>query len=163
MTRDDRGLRALAGSVADALAPLFARRDIMEVRLLSEWQGIVGAGTAALCRPEKLAFPPRRRQHATLHLSAMSRAGSLELQYAAPQIIGRINSYFGYPLVAKVRLLPATGKPPVSPPSPEGSPAVAKNPSATGPQPAALALIEDPEMRDLLAAFGRRAGETETQ
>ena len=68
------------------------------------WETIVGANIARASTPEKLTFPHNKRDSGVLRLRAESGA-TLEIQHLEPQILERINSYFGYRAVARLQLI----------------------------------------------------------
>ena len=51
--------------------------------------------------PDRLAFPRGARSEGILHITAPG-AVALEIQHLAPQIIERINTYFGYGAVCRI-------------------------------------------------------------
>ena len=103
-TRVDRGLRPVGETLAPLLRPLLGRHALAEAEFLVNWTSIVGEELGRLATPLKLTFPQRQeRREGTLHLKCASGAG-LELQHRAPQVLERINAYFGYPAVARLAL-----------------------------------------------------------
>ena len=73
--------------------------------LLSEWDTVMGQDFAARAIPLRLSFPPGRHHHAaTLHLKVAGTA-ALDVQHAQTQILERINSFFGYHAVDRLRLV----------------------------------------------------------
>jgi hypothetical protein len=99
------GLRRLPDLLTHLLEPAARRRGLAEAKLLTEWSTIVGPGLAARCHPIRLT----RRTDApgailVLHVGG---AAALELQHSEPQILERINGFFGYHAVARLRLIQA--------------------------------------------------------
>ena len=72
--------------------------------LITEWEAIIGADIARTSTPEKLTFPHNKRDSGILRLRAESGA-ALEIQHLEPQILDRINSYFGYRAVVRLQLV----------------------------------------------------------
>ena len=72
--------------------------------LITEWEAIIGTDIARTSIPEKLTFPQNKRDSGVLRLRAESGA-ALEIQHLEPQILDRINSYFGYRAVARLQLI----------------------------------------------------------
>jgi len=98
------GLRALAASLPDANARAFRRQGLGTGALAREWRAIVGPGLADFCRPGRLNFPKiAERRNGTLTLRVVP-AFATELQHLEPLMIERINSFFGYAAVARLRL-----------------------------------------------------------
>lgn len=80
------------------------KRGLAQANLIVDWPSIVGEGKATTCQPEKLIFPRGQRNNGTLHLRVTSTM-ALELQHDSPQLIDRINGYFGYAAVESIRLI----------------------------------------------------------
>jgi hypothetical protein len=107
------GLRRMPELLGRLLDPAARRRGLAEARLLTDWAAVVGPHLAARCQPVKLAPDPGGRGGVlVLHVSGPA---ALELQHSQPQVIERINGYFGYPAVARLRLIQAPRRAPVKP------------------------------------------------
>ena len=125
-TRAERSSRAvrlprLLGGILD---PAARRRGFAEASLLADWATIVGPVLARRCQPVRIDHPPGRRQGGTLLLQAGGGV-ALELQHAAPQLLERINTYFGHRVVRQLRLLQMP-LPPRRAPSPPPTATVAR-------------------------------------
>lgn len=90
----------------------FKRYGFAYAELLSQWEAIVGNELAAVSAPERIRWPRRsdgeedRGQPGGGTLVVRAAEGrALELQYMAPRIIERINGYYGYGAVAKLKVL----------------------------------------------------------
>lgn len=102
--RRDPGLRSLSRSLTGLTAPLLQGRSRAEATLLQDWDRIAGPEIAGLCRVGRLSFPKRdERRNARLTLKCEPGA-ALDLQHGTPQLIERINGYFGFALVAEIAL-----------------------------------------------------------
>jgi hypothetical protein len=99
------GLRRLPDLLGRVLDPASRRRGLAEARVLTDWPSIVGEVLAARCQPVKLTGNGRGHG-GILHIHVAGSA-ALELQHSEPQLLERINSYFGYPAVARLRLIRA--------------------------------------------------------
>ena len=145
------GLRALAVSLPRVTRKLFGKRGFAEGGLAADWPGIVGAELAARCRPGKLVFArATERRDGTLTLRVEAPFAT-ELQHLSPQILKRINGYFGYRAVARLRLyqVPYNPRPATATTAP--GPAAEITPELA----ARLEAVEDPELRAALARLGR--------
>lgn len=96
-----RGIHALASMLPRVTAPIFKARGFAEAGILTDWPAIVGAHLARHTMPEKIAFARGSRSAGTLHIVTES-AFAPELQHLEPQVIERINGYFGYGAVARL-------------------------------------------------------------
>lgn len=148
--RRNKSLRAVAAEADRITAPIRKKRGLAEAALISDWRDIIGEALAGECVPLRLARGPDGTG-GTLHIR-VSGVLALELQHLQPQVIQRINGYFGYQAIARLALHqgPVTtrkraARPPVPPPSPEEETALA----------AQLDGIEDEGLRQALEALGR--------
>lgn len=102
--RRDPGLRALSRRLPQITAPLLKGRSRAEATLLQDWPRIAGPELADVTRVHRLAFPKRdERRNARLTL-ACEPGAALNIQHSTPQLIERINGYFGFALVAEIAL-----------------------------------------------------------
>lgn len=100
--RKARGLLTVGTSLPHLAAPALRKRGFAQAKLITEWPAIVGDVLARETVPQKLAFPRGSKTDAVLHLRVAS-GFALELQHIAPQIIDRINGFFGYRAVSDLR------------------------------------------------------------
>jgi hypothetical protein len=163
MTRSGGTARSLAQLVPKLARAVMGKRGFAEAGLLSDWQAVVGADIAAKALPERLDFPRGERRDGTLHLS-VTGAWALALQHLEPQLVERINSYFGYPAVARLKLHQVATPPQrvLAEPRPAGGPQdgdAAEDATAATAAPAgeasALAAIENPALRGALLRLSR--------
>ncbi len=148
------GLRALAVTLPRVTKRLFGKRGFAEGGLAADWPGIVGAELAARCRPGKLAFArAAERREGTLTLRVEAHFAT-EVQHLAPQIMERINGYFGYRAVARLRLKQV----PYRPGPKRNRTAPVPTPEITPELAARLESVEDPELRAALGRLGRALG-----
>ena len=101
----------LADFVARALDPLVAKQGFAGSNLLLHWDDIVGERLAAVCRPVRLAWPPRgpkRDPSAPLEPATLvvltEGAFALELQHQAPLLIERVNAHLGWRCVHRLQI-----------------------------------------------------------
>ena len=153
-TKRRAGLRALAVSLPRVTQRAFGKRGFAEGGLAADWPGIVGTELAMRCRPGKLAFPrATERRDGTLTLRVESPFAT-EVQHLAPQIMERINGYFGYRAVARLRLkqVAYSPRPAIQPAKPVPAPEISAELAAR------LDSVEDPELRAALGRLGRALG-----
>jgi hypothetical protein len=144
-------MRAVAEEVGRIAAPALGKRGLAEGQLVTRWAEIIGPELAERTAPERLAFARRDRRDGTLHLRVASSV-ALEVQHREPQLIERINGFFGYRAVARLRLVQA-------PPGPRRAPPPPAPPLAPADEEALdrrLAAIEDPALKAALKRLGQR-------
>jgi hypothetical protein len=98
-----RGPSQVSDLLGGAAGAAFRRYGFAEARLVTHWRALVGESLGARTLPIRLRFPQGQRQGATLYIRASGPA-ALEVQHLAPQLIERINGFFGYGAVAALRL-----------------------------------------------------------
>ncbi len=99
------GPRALGEAVAALTRPIVGKRGFVRGGLIAEWVTIVGERLAASSLPERVSYPPKQSRGGTLHLRVASGSLAMELQHLEPELIERINGYFGYDAIGRVRLI----------------------------------------------------------
>lgn len=113
--------RAVADIVPAVGGKAFRRFGFTQAALVGRWAEIVGEQYAAHSAPDSLSFPPGKRAGGTLGI-VCAGPFAITLQHVEPQIIERVNRFFGYAAVARIALkhgdLPKRRRrmPPVEPP-----------------------------------------------
>lgn len=155
--RSGGGLRALATLVPKIAASIFRKRGFTEAGILTDWPAIIGPQLAGQCWPEKIIFPGGARSGGILHIRVDGPVAT-ELQHREPQIVERINSYFGYSAVSRLHFLQG--------PLPPGRPSRRESAPASGAKggeglPELLNGVPDANLRAALEGLGRAvAGES---
>lgn len=124
--------------------------------LLAHWQDILGPELSRHCLPEKLSFPrdPSGTAKTGGTLTLRARYGrALDVQYAAPMIIERLNRYCGFNVVVSLKVL--QGALP-EPPAPRPSPA-SLGAGEQAKLDAELAGMADGPLKDALSRLGSGA------
>lgn len=144
--------RAVADLLPDIGRAAFRRFGFVQSSIVTRWPEIVGDRFARVSQPESLRFPRGERTEGTLTLTVIPAHGTM-MQHVAPEIIERVNRFFGYSAVAKMVFKPGR----ISRPAPVSQPPrPALNPVELGENVRAIA---DPELRTVLEALA--AGVTE--
>jgi hypothetical protein len=97
-------LRSVGQELPRIAGAVLGKRGLGEARLISDWAAVVGPELAAETLPVKLSFTAGGRKNGTLKLRVTS-AAALTVQHREPQILERINGFFGYPAVARLALV----------------------------------------------------------
>jgi hypothetical protein len=149
--QSDRSWRTQSlGSLLPKVArPVLGRHGLAAGGIVADWPSIVGAQLADCCVPMRLAFPPGERTDGTLHLRVQGPL-ALELQHLEPVVLERINGYFGYRAIVKLRIQQG--------PVPRRASAKARPADSTTEDAAvdaAVGGVSDEELRLRLRQFGR--------
>ena len=83
--------------------PALGKRGFAGADILTHWATIVGADLAAFAAPLEVKYPKGRNAGATLHLRVAHGAAAAMLQMKLPQVMERINRFFGYEAVVQVQ------------------------------------------------------------
>jgi hypothetical protein len=107
--RRRRGPVRLAELVSKTLDPVVAQRGFATADLLASWPEIVGRRNAEFTAPERIAWPREGGSgpgSGTLHMRVDGPRAVL-IQHEIGQIIERLNSFFGYAAIGRIRLVQA--------------------------------------------------------
>lgn len=137
--------RALADLVPAIGDTAFRKFGFVQSSIITRWPDIVGARLARVTAPESLRFPRGARSDGTLNISVTSAHASV-VQHVTPDIIARVNRFFGYAAVARIQLRQGRAMAPAPPPRAAAPPPEGR----TAPISDALRAITDPELREVL-------------
>lgn len=132
--------------------PVFGKHGFAGGALVVDWPAIVGSAVASHTLPVRIKFPPKDRSEGTLMVKVDSGAFALEVQHLEPLILDRINGYFGWKAVARLKLLQGP-----LPEPPKRAKAVKAGAEAKV-DPGIIAkldTVEDPDLREVLARLAR--------
>jgi hypothetical protein len=122
--------------------PAFRRRAPATAQVLADWSTIVGPAIAAVTTPRRLA--------AGALTIACAGPIALELQHLANEVIARINTHLGKPVVNSLRFVQTPG--PMPQPAPPPRP---PDPAQLAALNASIESLPEGELRGALAALGR--------
>jgi hypothetical protein len=132
----------------------FRRFGFVQSSVVTRWPEIVGLRHARVCAPESIRFPPGEKCDGILQLVVLAAHAPM-IQHVVPEIMDRVNRFFGYKAVAKVKIrqgevkAPAATRPKAAPPSPKPVPLELGE---------SLRDIGDPELRAVLESLARSLG-----
>lgn len=150
----ERKSRMLAvGAVTDPLTrPLLGKHGLAEGNLLANWDAIVGPAVASMALPERVRFPKGRRDGGEVTVRVASGPVAVQIQHDTPRILERINGYFGYPAVGRLKIIQAPL--PVRRPRRPAEPPPLKPDEARAVEQS-VAEISDPGLRAALERLGQ--------
>ncbi|WP_147158680.1 DUF721 domain-containing protein [Novosphingobium sediminis] len=152
-----------ARAIADLMPAIgrtaFRRFGFVQSSVVSRWGEIVGAAHARHCAPESIRFAPGEKSEGILQL-VVTPAHAPLIQHVIPEIIDRVNQFFGYRAVARVKLRQGAVQPPASSdtqrPLRTAPPSLKPIPMELG---ESLRDIGDPELRTVLESLARSLGD----
>lgn len=156
--RRRRGPAPVADLLVDVLRPAAKKRGFASTDLFTHWAEIVGAAYRDVTQPERLSWPRRLEdggedgfEPATLTVRCEG-ARALLFQHDAPRILERINAHFGFPAVARLKIVQKPIERPKIARPPRLRALSASEEAYVG---ATTAGIEDEGLRAALARLGR--------
>lgn len=135
----------------------FRRFGFVQSSVVTRWPEIVGPAHARVCAPEAIRFPPGEKSEGILQLVVLPAHAPL-IQQVIPEITERVNRFFGYKAVARVKLRQGAVKPPPAEQRAKSPPLLKPIPMELGDS---LRDIGDPELRTVLESLARSFGDTE--
>jgi hypothetical protein len=145
--------KPVAEFIDRCLGPTLAAQGFAASDIITAWTDIVGERLAAHTEPLRIAWPrgvrDERREPATL-VVRVTGAFALELQHAAPIVVERVNTYFGWRCIGRLSLRQGPVRRPAAP-----------RQAAAPPDPAQAAFVRqrvvgigDESLRDALVRLG---------
>ena len=103
MTKNRTGLgpRRFGDLARPLLSPALRKQGFAQNEIVTRWREVVGALLASRSMPERLRFPQGERIDGTLFIRVES-SFALEFQHLTPQILERVNTFYGYRAVVKL-------------------------------------------------------------
>lgn len=150
------GARPISELMPEVGRTAFRRFGFIQSSVVTRWPEIVGPAHARVCAPEAIRFPPGEKTDGILQLVVVPAHAPL-IQHVVPEIMERVNRFFGYKAVAKVKLRQGEVKPPPAT-KPAAPPSLRPIPLELGDS---LRDIGDPELRAVLESLARSLGENE--
>ncbi|WP_066824221.1 DUF721 domain-containing protein [Sphingomonas mali] len=141
--------RAVGDLLPQVGGAAFRRFGFVQSGIVTRWAEIVGPKYAGVSSPESIRFPPGKKAEGVLTVTVKGAHAAM-MQHIAPEIVERVNRFFGYAAVARLNLKqgriaerPSRAAPPSLRPAPIP-------PAELGP---GLRAIADPELQAVLAAL----------
>lgn len=154
--------RSIADLMPDIGRTAFRRFGFVQSSVVTRWPEIVGRRHAQVCAPEAIRFPPGEKSEGILQL-VVAPAHAPIIQHVIPEIIERVNRFFGYKAVSRVKLRQGEVK------APAGSgPGEIRAAAPVSLKPIPMELgeslrdIGDPELRTVLESLARSLGTKES-
>jgi hypothetical protein len=147
--------RSVAELLPDAGRASFRKFGFVQHAIVSRWGEIVGQRYAGVSAPESIRFPQGKRSDGTLSLTVASAHAPM-MQHVLPEIVERVNRFFGYAAVARVVIRQGVvAKAAPKPAAPELKPV----PVELGDS---LRAVGDPELRAVLESLARGIATSES-
>ncbi len=141
------GPRSLAAPLARVTRPILRRRGLAAAQIVARWRDIMGPQLASQSIPQR--YTADRQGGGTLHIR-VGGGWAPEFQHLQPQIIERINTFYGYRAVSRLVL--------VQGPVPQAENRAKADDAAADEaddDDAAAIVIDDDQLRHALQRLGR--------
>ena len=152
-----QGAKAIGDLMPDIGRTAFRRFGFVQSSVVTRWPEIVGPRHARVCSPEAIRFPPGEKAEGILQLVVIPAHAPLITQ-VIPEIIERVNRFFGYRAVARVKLRHGAVTPPAADKPLKPPPSLKPIPLELGDS---LRDIGDPELRTVLESLARSLSNSE--
>lgn len=143
--------RAISDLMPEVGRTAFRRFGFVQSSVVSRWPEIVGTRHAKVCSPESIRFPPGEKSGGILQLVVVPAHAPM-IQHVIPEIIERVNRFFGYNAVARAKIRQGEVKPPPASEPRAAPPSLKPVPLELG---ESLRDIGDPELRAVLESLAR--------
>lgn len=146
--------RPIAELMPEVGRTAFRRFGFVQSSVVTRWPEIVGERHALVCMPEAIRFPPGEKSDGILQLLVVPAHAPM-ISHVIPEIIERVNRFFGYNAVARVKLRQGAVKPPAADKAVTAPPSLRPIPFELG---ESLRDIGDGELRTVLESLARSLG-----
>ena len=109
-SRKYEGLAPLTKDMQTLTKQILGERGFVNVDLLAHWGEIVGGDLAQGVLPVRLTFPLKQRTNGVLHVRTAGGAFALLFEHQKGRVMERVNTSFGYPAIAQIRVVQGTMK-----------------------------------------------------
>lgn len=103
--RKYEGLSSLVPEIRELTKAALGVRGFSGVDILQNWEDMIGPDLAQGARPEKLTFERNARMGGTLVVKTAGGAFAMLFEHQKARVLERINTFFGYPAVAKIKII----------------------------------------------------------
>ena len=96
-----QGLRSFKDTLPKRIKKVIAKKGHVYSETINNWKYIVGEDLFKVCYPK--SFKNSNRFNVSTLLIIVKRGHEIDLEYSKKQIIDRMNNFFGYSVVEKLR------------------------------------------------------------
>jgi hypothetical protein len=148
--------RAVSDLMPEIGRAAFRRFGFVQSSVVSRWDEIVGSRYAAVSAPEAIRFPFGKKAEGTLDL-VVEGAHATMMQHVLPEIIERVNRFFGYSAVARIKVRQGVIAKSITTPKLVAPPMLKPIPMELGDS---LREIGDPELFAVLESLAKSLAKT---
>ena len=97
-----QGLRPFGNTLPRGVRGILKKNGYNYSEIINKWNFLVGEDISNCCYPKSIKMS-QANKNGTLTLS-VERGNEINVEYSKNDIMNKINSYFGYKLISKIRL-----------------------------------------------------------
>ena len=97
--KPQQSIKEISKSILENIAD---KQGLTDFNMFLEWESIVGSYWSNLLTPERISFPKNQKTNGTLYIKTTSSGAQLA-QHSMPQLISKLNSYFGYKAIVAIK------------------------------------------------------------
>jgi len=97
-----QGLRPFGNTLPRGVKGILKKNGYNYSQIISKWSIIVGKNISNYCYPKSIKM--QKENESGMLILAIERGNELDIEYSKNEIINKINSYFGYKLISKIKL-----------------------------------------------------------
>ena len=97
-----QGLRPFGKTLPRGIKGILKKNGYNYSEIISKWNRLVGSNISNFCYPKSIKTSHENKSSSLILL--VERGNEINVEYSKKEIIGKINSYFGYKLIDEIRL-----------------------------------------------------------
>ena len=105
MTIPRKRFQTVGQNVQKLIKPMLSKRGFSVSTIITNWNQIVGDELASRTIPEKIVYSSGGISGGTFKIRINSSALALEIQHMEPQLREKINTYFGYNAISRIKII----------------------------------------------------------
>jgi hypothetical protein len=94
--------------IEEVAKPLYKHKGLINYKIMTHWNEIVGVRFAKICIPVGVYFPDEKHVNGTLAIEVENPGFGLEIQANQMIVVERMANYFGYRAISKIKINIAT-------------------------------------------------------
>ena len=98
-------LQAVSRTILPFARSILGQKGFVEVDMIANWDKIVGEELADYVFPQRIEFKRGEKTDGVLHVAVPGGAFALELQHREKLLLAKVNSYFGYCAVSRLKII----------------------------------------------------------
>jgi len=97
-----QGLRSFKDTLPKSIKKILNKRGYIYSDIINNWNYLVGKNISNICYPK--SFKPSGKNNEAILTISVQRGNEIDIEYSKAEIIDKINVYFGYKILNKIKL-----------------------------------------------------------